>query len=465
MCLFVKDIEAGHKRDYQPTIDYFREKLDAAGITNIKTIMPMSQLVKDYKQHEMVRKLSNTYDCFLADVRIAPHLAKMLGKTFTRLKKSPIPVRMNHKQLKEHLNQAQAKVQYQQTNSGDSIAVYVAKHCMEESKVVDNIHRALQNMRTEFHGGWPNLKRAYLRPAMNLAKSSILVYTNPSTGVDVPIPVVSGPRAEAVAEKQKTLNKLLPDGLVMTSKGELALVENRKRPAAGGKPEKIKAKKAKTTTKKSDTATDVATPVEAVAEAKQSKKKVKESKTESVPVVAEEAAVKKPKKGKKSAEPAVQEEVAPVETKKGKKSAAKSVEVAEPTAKKDNKKATNKKQDKKAPVTEVTVEPTKESNKKNKKQKPAKPETTSEDVADADLSREVSDLWEQIKSETGAPKKSKKDVDQMWEQAEKDSAAELEEIVPKKAGQKNKRKNEEVAAAATKVTTSGEQKKSKKQKK
>lgn len=453
VCLFVKDIEAGHKRDYQPTIDYFREKLDAAGITNIKTIMPMSQLVKDYKQHEMVRKLSNTYDCFLADARIAPHLAKMLGKTFARLKKSPIPVRMNHKQLKEHLNQAQAKVQYQQTNSGDSISVYVAKHCMEEAKVVDNIHRALQNMRTEFHGGWPNLKRAYLRPAMNLAKSSILVYSNPSTGADVPIPVVRGPRAEAVAEKQKKLNKLLPDGLVMTSKGELALVASRKRPAEG-KPETAKAKKVKTTKKKGDA--EVAKPVEV--EAKKSKKIVKEPITKSVPVMVEEAAVKKQKKGKKSAEPVVQDEPAPVDTKKAKKSATKSVEVTEP-AKKDKKKATNKKQDKKAPVEEV-LEPT---TNKNKKRKQAKTETTSEDVAaDADLSREVSDLWEQIKNETGAPKKSKKDVDQLWEQAEKDSAAELEEIAPKKTGQKNKRKNLEVAE---KVTKSGEQKKNKKAKK
>lgn len=427
VCLFVKDIEAGHKRDYQPTIDYFREKLDAVGITNIKAIMPMSQLVKDYKQSEMVRKLANTYDCFLADSRIAPHLAKMLGKTFAVQKKSPIPVRMNHKLLKEHLERATAKVQYHQTNSGDSIAIAIGKHCMDEAKIVDNIHQTFQNMHSEFHGGWANLKRAYLRPAMNLSKSSVLVYANSDSGADVPIPVVVGPRAKALAEKQKKLNKLLPEGMMVTSKGELAIVESRKRPASAEDDKKAKKPKKDNKSEKKSKKEAVVGAKSSATEAKKNKnKKAKEE------VVKEEAAPAPAKVKKVKGAQTLVEEVTPAaepETKgKGKKEPKQKkvaeVETPEPVVvkKKDKKKQTE------AVVEETPVVAAKKTKKEknvpaevaapakpNKKEKKSK--STSDDVADADLSKEVSDLWEQIKNE---------------------SAAELGELAPKKG--KNKRK-------------------------
>lgn len=452
ICLFVKDVEAGNKRDYQPTIDYFREKLDAAGITNVKTIMPISQLSKDYKQHEMIRKLCSSYDCFLTDGRIAPPLAKKLGKTFVVHKKSPISVRLNHPQLKAHFASAIAKVAYSQTSSGDSVGIHVAKHGMEDEQVVENIQRLLNNMKTEFPGGWANVKRVYLRPAINLSKSSVLVYANASSGKDVVVPVIEGPRAKAVAEKQKKLNELLPDGLVMTNKGELAIVGNRKRPAekeeASEKPaakknkkskdEEKKAKKSKKgeavvaaeevpvveapvaakKNKKTKEAIATPAPVAVVAAAAEEEKKPKGKKSKAV--VAEEVpapvvADKKAKKDKKKAAPvevAVEEVPVVAEKKNKSKKAAVAVEEAPAVApEKKSKKA-------KKSAEEVVVAAPEESAKPSKKGKKKAVEAEA-----GDLTQEVSDLWEQIKNE---------------------SAAELGELEPKKAGkgQKNKRKAE-----------------------
>lgn len=453
ICLFVKDVEAGNKRDYQPTIDYFREKLDAAGITNVKTIMPISQLSKDYKQHEMIRKLCSSYDCFLTDGRIAPPLAKKLGKTFVVHKKSPISVRLNHPQLKAHFASAIAKVAYSQTSSGDSVGIHVAKHGMEDEQVVENIQRLLNNMKTEFPGGWANVKRVYLRPAINLSKSSVLVYANASSGKDVVVPVIEGPRAKAVAEKQKKLNELLPDGLVMTNKGELAIVGNRKRPAekeeASEKPaakknkksskdEEKKAKKSKKgeavvaaeevpvveapvaakKNKKTKEAVATPAPVAVVAAAAEEEKKPKGKKSKAV--VAEEVpapvvADKKAKKDKKKAAPVeVAVEEVPVVAEKKNKSKKAAVAVEETPAVAPEKKSKKAKKS----AEEVVVAAPEESAKPSKKGKKKAVEAEA-----GDLTQEVSDLWEQIKNE---------------------SAAELGELEPKKAGkgQKNKRKAE-----------------------
>lgn len=424
MCLFVKDVEAGNKRDYQPTIDYFREKLTAAGITNVKTIMPISQLSQDYKQHEMVRKLCSSYDCFLTDGRIAPHLAKKLGKTFVVQKKSPVSVRLNHPQLKDHFASAVAKVAYAQTSTGDSTGIHVAKHGMSDEQVVDNIHRLLANMQTEFHGGWANLKRAYLRPAINLSKSSILLYANASSGKDVAVPVIEGPRAKALVEKQRKMNALLPEGMVMTSKGELAIVgktasrkrpaeeESKERPAVEKKKPKQHGKKAKEAKEARLAAEAAGVEEEVVASEKPAKKEKKKSKAEVVVPVAVVAVPEKVKKGKKAAaEP--EPTPVPVAVKKDKKSkkVAEEVVVAAPAPVEKE----SKKKSKKA-VAAVEAVPEPEVEKKQKKgkksaavedEKPAakkakKGKSAEAEAVDGDLSKEVSDLWEQIKNESAA---------------------------------------------------------------
>ena len=54
----------------------------------------MSKLRTKYEAHEAKRQLCNSYDLFLADERIIPSLPKLIGKSFFKKKKQPIPVDM-----------------------------------------------------------------------------------------------------------------------------------------------------------------------------------------------------------------------------------------------------------------------------------------------------------------------------------------------------------------------------------
>lgn len=62
------------------TVLEFEEVLKEAGITNIKLILPLTKLKKDYGPNNMKLKLLNSYDLFLVESEIAEHAYTILGK-------------------------------------------------------------------------------------------------------------------------------------------------------------------------------------------------------------------------------------------------------------------------------------------------------------------------------------------------------------------------------------------------
>jgi ribosome biogenesis protein UTP30 len=50
-------------------------------------VIGLSKLRANYKQYEAKRQLKDSYDLFLADVRILPMLPRLLGKKFFLSKK------------------------------------------------------------------------------------------------------------------------------------------------------------------------------------------------------------------------------------------------------------------------------------------------------------------------------------------------------------------------------------------
>lgn len=58
----------------------FEEVLKEAGVTNIKLILPLTKLKKDYGPNNMKLKLLNSYDLFLVESEIAEHAYTILGK-------------------------------------------------------------------------------------------------------------------------------------------------------------------------------------------------------------------------------------------------------------------------------------------------------------------------------------------------------------------------------------------------
>ena len=81
ICFIIRDGKS-KKSDsiVDETVQKFEEKLRELGITNIKTILPLTQLKKDYGPNNMKLKLMNTYDLFFVESEIAEHVYTILGK-------------------------------------------------------------------------------------------------------------------------------------------------------------------------------------------------------------------------------------------------------------------------------------------------------------------------------------------------------------------------------------------------
>ncbi len=86
ICLFVKDhLGEGHKAA-KKRLEGFERK------GGIAKVVGLSKLRTKYESHEAKRELCKLYDLFLADERILPSLPKLIGKSFFKKKKQPIPV-------------------------------------------------------------------------------------------------------------------------------------------------------------------------------------------------------------------------------------------------------------------------------------------------------------------------------------------------------------------------------------
>jgi hypothetical protein len=81
ICFIVRDKKAKKAEQINDeTVMDFEVKLKEAGVTGIKTILPLTKLKKDFGPNNMKLKLLNTYDIFLVESEIAEHVYSILGK-------------------------------------------------------------------------------------------------------------------------------------------------------------------------------------------------------------------------------------------------------------------------------------------------------------------------------------------------------------------------------------------------
>jgi ribosome biogenesis protein UTP30 len=87
VCLFVKDSKGGegHKAA-KARLAKFTSK------GGVSKIIGLSKLRTKYESHEAKRQLCGSYDLFLADERVLPSLPKLIGKSFFKKRKQPIPI-------------------------------------------------------------------------------------------------------------------------------------------------------------------------------------------------------------------------------------------------------------------------------------------------------------------------------------------------------------------------------------
>lgn len=96
ICLIVKCSE----------IDEIRQSLSEHPISNVKRIMTVTELRKDFKQFKDRRELVSSFDQFLADHRIMTCLGPILGKAFYEKRKNPCAVKLSAKNRIESIQKA-----------------------------------------------------------------------------------------------------------------------------------------------------------------------------------------------------------------------------------------------------------------------------------------------------------------------------------------------------------------------
>lgn len=205
ICLIVKDLERGRKQDHEDTLNFWADKLRELGIDYITQVIPFRQLKQDYREYEMKLKLVHRFDRFLVDARINGHVYNFLGNNFIRRCKNPTPVILEKdEKIVKSLNKALGRVTYKQTNTGRITEIQFATHKMPLDKAVENAESLLQTMKTQYPGGWQNMRTVYLKPMTDIQLTFPLYVSKEDPNL-VPVPKISGPRERF----EKSMNEKL----------------------------------------------------------------------------------------------------------------------------------------------------------------------------------------------------------------------------------------------------------------
>lgn len=156
VCLFVKD----HKGEGHAAAKARLAKLADNG--GVSKIVGLSKLRTKYESHEAKRQLCASYDLFLVDERVVPSLPKLLGKSFFKRKKQPVPVDIRSPNFAEHVRLALAST-YMTAPNGTCVSVRVARSSMPQDAVAANALAALRGVVARVPKGWANVQAVYLK--------------------------------------------------------------------------------------------------------------------------------------------------------------------------------------------------------------------------------------------------------------------------------------------------------------
>lgn len=175
ICLIVKDLNPkeplkDRELDLNSTKDFYREKLINCGLKQELidriNILPMRELITEFKENEAKNKLAKSYDIFLADRSLMNNKFKFLntflGKHFwIKEKKMPVPLRLkgsDNDSLKNDIMNALSETSLYISGKGSSISVQfgVIKQCIND--IADNLDTVLKFVHNLFHSNVATLR-------------------------------------------------------------------------------------------------------------------------------------------------------------------------------------------------------------------------------------------------------------------------------------------------------------------
>ncbi|KAK6168344.1 hypothetical protein SNE40_020898 [Patella caerulea] len=219
VCLFVKDLDKDD-REYEKTKYHYQDLLKKAGLKEIPDIIPLKNLLLEYKPFEAKRNLSNMYDIFLADSRVTKVLPRILGKHFYGRKKIPKRVIMSADSLKDEVNGAINRCNYVMSMKGSSSMVAVAHNKMKINDIVANIMAAVRQISDVIPGGSDNIRNLHIRTVDSVA---IPLYVSLDCANSVELPAVE--EHEDIDEEEPEELTTLDDGqkVKVTKSGDVLI--------------------------------------------------------------------------------------------------------------------------------------------------------------------------------------------------------------------------------------------------
>ncbi|CAM6087332.1 unnamed protein product [Calypogeia fissa] len=161
VCLFVNDLDRGIKAKDA------KAKAIEEGIP-IAKVIGLSKLKTDYYPHEAKRKLCGSYDLFLADDRILQMLPKLLGKSFFKKKKHPIPVTLTRQQWKGQITAA-CNSTFLYVGGGSCSVIKVARVSQSKEEIRENILAVIKGAAELIPKKWKGVQAIYLKTLESVA--------------------------------------------------------------------------------------------------------------------------------------------------------------------------------------------------------------------------------------------------------------------------------------------------------
>eukprot|EP00884_Botryococcus_braunii_P005373 jgi/Botrbrau1/14837/Bobra.0278s0007.1 len=161
ICLIVKDHKGeGHKEA--------KQRVKEEKIARVSKVIGVSKLRTTYESFEAKRKLCTDFDLFLADNRILPSLPKLIGKTFFKKKKQPIPVDLRRKEWGEEVQRA-LNATYMFLGHGSCLTIRFARSSFTEKQCAENLVAVLRAAVPHLPKKWSNVQNLFIKTANSVA--------------------------------------------------------------------------------------------------------------------------------------------------------------------------------------------------------------------------------------------------------------------------------------------------------
>ena len=136
-------------------------RISSEGIP-ISQLIPLSSLKSDYKAYEARRKLCGSFDIFVADRSIIPLLPRLIGNSFFKKKKHPLPIDISRKgwpeQLKKCLSSATLYF-----STGTCCQLDVGRASQGREEIIDNVVAAIDGALDKIPKKWGNIRSIHLK--------------------------------------------------------------------------------------------------------------------------------------------------------------------------------------------------------------------------------------------------------------------------------------------------------------